>query len=364
MSVINKALRDLEARKRAEQQTEPTSPSSPDTESSARPIVLQSESSNSVPWFIMATLIAIAVGWCVGMFLYQSANALSLALEPEEDVIVQIEDHAELPIHRPSVEDEETDVQSIATAVNDLPAPAAGIKIELLETSLALDEFSAEWQEALHTAGTFEIPHESSGSFNFGVQLTAKALDEREVDIANRSIAAGDWLLAAGRLHQFISEQTEHQKSRAFLATEYLRRGQLDQAGQLLLAVHEGSTSALKMAKARWWMEHNQLEPALDLLSTSTPPINDNVEYYALVASLQQRTQRYDNAIQTYANLVEANPGKGDWWAGMAIGLDQIGLYQGAVDAYRKALAMPDLPEPLQNLALKRLSDLTETSVN
>nr|WP_253938426.1 bacterial transcriptional activator domain-containing protein [Hahella sp. HN01] len=97
---------------------------------------------------------------------------------------------------------------------------------------------------------------------------------------------------------------------------------------------------------------------AIALLESEAPKVEAAPDYHSLLAGLYQQARRYEDAIASYAALIEAHPHKGDWWAGLGIALDQTGRSQSALQAYRQAVGDPELQTTLAQYASRRIQQL------
>ncbi len=113
---------------------------------------------------------------------------------------------------------------------------------------------------------------------------------------------------------------------------------------------------ALATLQARLLLEMGKKEQALQSLQQlEAPAIDDNPTYYALLATLQQQTQDYAAALETYASLTVASPRRGEWWIGRAICAEQLHDPDAARNYFRRAVNCPGLSEQLKNFVMQQL---------
>jgi tetratricopeptide (TPR) repeat protein len=199
----------------------------------------------------------------------------------------------------------------------------------------------------------------SSKSSSAGVVLTPKAQDQANALQAAEALKTGYDQNTIDSLYRYIAENEVDSLSRVVLARTLLSRQRLEETGALLAAVDGRSIVALREVKARWFAAQGKLSAALDVLNSARPPVKENLEYFALMASYYQQEGQFAEAVDTYSLLLEQNSDIADWWVGMAIGLDQMQRYNDAVLAYRQALALPNLKSSLASFSQSRLQQLT-----
>lgn len=95
--------------------------------------------------------------------------------------------------------------------------------------------------------------------------------------------------------------------------------------------------------KSRIFALEGKNAEALNLLQSLSPPINENLEYYALMAALYEKTNNNALAVQLYRQLIGINSNDGSLWLGLGVSLDKLGQNQAARDAYKKAIAQGKL---------------------
>jgi Flp pilus assembly protein TadD len=128
--------------------------------------------------------------------------------------------------------------------------------------------------------------------------------------------------------------------------------------------MREGLTQApesvqLRKVYARFLMSNNHnLEAIKVLRAQPVPAIDQDLEYYALLAALLQETGQFAAAAQAYAGLLKLRPETAIWWFGLGVSMDQTGDFDQARNAYRKALALPGLSADVQKYVQSRLQVL------
>ena len=125
------------------------------------------------------------------------------------------------------------------------------------------------------------------------------------------------------------------------------------------LQYHPDDLTLIKM-DARLLYEDGELKRALAMLAHVKPQLQDDPQYYALLAAILQKGQDYLRSGEIYQKLVQYNPGNGVWWAGLGISLDGVGQRAQALQAFRKATADPSIPSNLRTYVSTRIKALAK----
>lgn len=104
-------------------------------------------------------------------------------------------------------------------------------------------------------------------------------------------------------------------------------------------------TSTLTLA--RLFVERNQAADALDLMQQQAASGEKNAEYQGFLAALLNRAGRASEAAKRYQLATQLAPTEARWWAGLGIALETDGQSAAAHEAYLKARSLPGLPPEL-----------------
>lgn len=156
---------------------------------------------------------------------------------------------------------------------------------------------------------------------------------------------------AAARYQAALAEYAEHAAARQSLAALLIELRRYDEAeallrkgiGIVLPAVRLASTLAL----ARLKVERGQSAAALDLLLENAAAGERSADYQGFAAALLNRAGRQREAAERYQAATQLAPNDGRWWAGLGIVLDAEGKTAEARTAYQKASVLPGLPAEL-----------------
>lgn len=147
--------------------------------------------------------------------------------------------------------------------------------------------------------------------------------------LAAIQLDGGRWQEAQGTLEQGVAQVPQHLPFRYQLARLYLERGETAQAQTLLEdARHAGHTDA---------------------------------ELHAFLAAIHQRAGRHGDAVKSYREALLLRPEEGRWWVGTGISLEAQQEPSAARDAYRRALDTGRLPANLARYAEDRIKALVVT---
>jgi MSHA biogenesis protein MshN len=107
------------------------------------------------------------------------------------------------------------------------------------------------------------------------------------------------------------------------------------------------SRMASTLTLARLLVERNQMAAALDLLQKHMASGERSAEYQGFLAVLLNRAGRAHEAAERYQAATKLAPSEARWWAGLGIALEADGQSAAAQEAYIKARSLPGLPPEL-----------------
>ena len=150
---------------------------------------------------------------------------------------------------------------------------------------------------------------------------------------------------------------SEHAAARSSLSALLIEAKRFDEAEDLLRKGTELPPVRLAstLALARLKVERNQVPAALELLQKNAASGERSAEYQGFTGALLNRAGRLTEAIDHYQAATRLSPGEGRWWAGLGIALDAAGRAPEAREAYQKARSLPGLPADLARHIEQRL---------
>ena len=165
-------------------------------------------------------------------------------------------------------------------------------------------------------------------------------------------------------LREALSLYIPHIKAREMLAGIYIKSGHFINAAELLSEGVKIAPEYPLFAKlyARVLLEQNNPKLAVKILEqgSASVPMNNEPDYYALLAATYQRVNDHQNAVDIYLQLVKIHPAAGVWWLGLGISLEKSGKNKEAVEAYQRAQKTGSLKAGLIKFTNNRVSALKE----
>jgi Flp pilus assembly protein TadD len=191
---------------------------------------------------------------------------------------------------------------------------------------------------------------------------TPKSPAPRSVEQAQAAIAQGELSSAESILQRNLQLAPGDKESRELMVGLMLRGERYDAAMQQLdagLKQHPGHVKLL-LIKARLLAQYNEVAAAIKILESAPPSVIGRTERLQMLGALYQQQSRYDQAVDSYRELLQINPTAGPAWVGLAISLDGLGD-DAALEAYGRALRFGGLPAAAESYARQRVSQLELT---
>ena len=154
---------------------------------------------------------------------------------------------------------------------------------------------------------------------------------------------------AAVRYQAALAENAEHAAARQSLAALLIELRRYDEAEALLrkgIALPTVRLASI-LALARLKVERGQAATALELLLENAATGEHSADYQGFAAALLNRAGRHRESAERYQAATQLAPNDGRWWAGLGIALDAEGKTAQARAAYLKAGSLPGLPAEL-----------------
>lgn len=361
MSLVNKMLRDLDARRASEAERSALP-------SAVTPLTARLETTSPWPKRI-AMLLLLMAGAALAMWQWQKASP-SAAVTP-------------LPHPEPAPVTTASDKSAMlpppaATVLTEAPAvikqpPASKAEAPSQKSSVAaLKDPSVHANQPILTGPANETVKAEQGTapnlilpplqhMETAKTASTPRIEKREhlpspAERAEAIYQAGREAQRAGRLEDALAQyQTalaqapEHAASRQALASLLIDAQRWDAAEKTL---REGiDLPATRLAStlmlARLFVERNQIPAALDLMQQQAASGEKSAEYQGFLAVLLNRAGRAREAAERYQAATKLAPSEARWWAGLGIALDADGQTAAAQEAYLKARSLPGLPPEL-----------------
>lgn len=366
MSLLNEALRAIEAREAGDAAPASVPPGLRDASRSPRSVRV-------VRWGVLVVLVSVAgaVWWLEA----RQANPLN-ASEGEHLVVTVTEplnapapsqDTSTVPdVADPPVTAEVAEIAEVVEAeafakaedvVTRPPVPvlSAPVQTEPESPPMKLSRPSVSVTAALPV--TTAPPRTPSP-----VDLPPAMQDRQLAREARRDLAEGRIPQALARLEAHLARDPQARETRLVLAGWYLMQADYALLAALLTPEALSASPGLRQIAARHALATAEPEQAWTLLASQPPDVRTDPDYHALLAGIAQQTGRSDEAVRLWSALLEVDNARADWWAGLGIALDSRARPEQALAAYRQALALPGLALPLRQYAVQRTQALNTDS--
>lgn len=154
---------------------------------------------------------------------------------------------------------------------------------------------------------------------------------------------------ALTRYRRALVDQPDHLGARQALAGLLLEHHRYDEAENVLRAGIEIGSARLAFATmlARLKVERGDVPAALDILLQQSAVGEKSADYQGFVAALLNRLGRHGEASGRYRLATRLSSNEGRWWAGLGIALDAEGKNAEAREAYQHARALSGLSPDL-----------------
>lgn len=186
------------------------------------------------------------------------------------------------------------------------------------------------------------------------VATTPRTPDAEELYAeAQRALQRGDAKDAEAALIETLALNPKLHAAREDLGTLRVRQGRFEEAERnLRIGLEmEPSWPGYRRLLARMALARRQPAAAIEALEKDPPPVEADVEYHGLLASAYQRSSRHEDASRLYESLVRVQPERASWWAGYAISRDALGDAPAALAGYARARQLGGLdPRVLEHI--------------
>jgi MSHA biogenesis protein MshN len=369
MSVVNKMLQDLEARKNAPEMI------------SADYVPLASSKRNV--WVIVLIILVLAMAaylWLIGpqktpnsldatnivevKTSGQQANSQTNRPDLEKNINVERELSKDNNLAgEPIVSTTNTPDETIKEHTVTEPIP---VKIVPLlrkqaivdaDTKQALTQVANLGENIVENTDKKQPQAESRFSISDSTEKNKVAGAKQSVINA---LSEGDNGLAIRRLEELLRVQPANIEARKKLAAILFAEKRSKQAEHVLLQGinKHPQRSDLRLMMARLYMQRKDNKAAIQLLSEVEPDTANKMEFLAYRAALLQQNAHYEPAMTDYINLLEADSTNSKWWLGLAITQDRLGQTNEALSAYRSAFNKEQLSPSVIKFVEQRMSQI------
>jgi MSHA biogenesis protein MshN len=358
MSLINKMLRDLDARKAGEG-------ARARLPAAVTPLAARVERKNNLPWLAMAAVVLIALA----AWLWHGMRQPAVIPIPQPSTPPDAAPYlaaAPLPVPQPSAAKAPPPPKPVAPSPRLSATASPG-------SSTGQQALTLRKETALHTPPASSGPPASglfTSSRDTPPPIAADARIEKKLRLptpAERAETAyrrgllsqqqGQAEDALGSYRVALTEQAEHVAARQALVALLIGMRRFDEAEEVLSQGLTLAPTALPsaLALARLKVERGAVPAALDLLLGHATAGERSAEYQGFLATLLNRAGRRSEAIERYQAATRLAPNEARWWAGLGLALEAEGKRDAAREAYAQARALPGLPDDLAQQIEQRL---------
>lgn len=367
MSVVNKMLRDLDNRKHAQPNSQPSANYVPPKSSQALWIAV----------VCLGLLSFMAASYSVYLVSQTSTVAplkpsLELNKVPEATSIQKDDQYAsrnkdasnvnvtsdiedtrplgsELIAHLPNVMPAE--IQSFASPV--ISNTNKSITSSVAKTGLKNDLSATNNPLAIQVKPFVVAP--SDGAESQLSRLRAKAYMASQENDETRVVQL---------LHEILLIAPDEMKTRKQLAALLFSKSQLNEAKDVLSkGIQQApSDSSLRLMLSRIFYRLGDLSQAFTVLAEHPYSALANDELVSFRAALAEKTGNYGTAQQDYLLLVQRNPNDAKWWLGLGVSQDKQKLSEQAISSYQQAQSLNQLPQQVDTFVAKRIQLLARRS--
>lgn len=386
MSVINQMLKDLEQQKQAQ------------IPNQASPVVFEQKGKANIALIAVVSAIVLVTGFVGYTLLSKDAEQSPLIAEKTESTTNS------LPIAeaQQNVETLDTAQAGLETPVSASPAdvvivdeqqikqtpvlskPVAIVEVEPLplpptesfDQGVPRKASKAAAPVTNATAMNVNVPDDKTNnestvseksvveSSKEPVVVISKVVKTKEQRIqsgikqAEDALLVGDKETAKQHLEKVLSLDPTQAESREKLAA-LLYGEQRNKAAVKLL--QEGLSVSpnypnFRLMLARIYLKNKDKAQAYYYLKPYQPSVDDNIDYYALLAGLAQNLSDLEVALNAYSVLTKADPNRAKWWLGLGITADKLVQKPLALQSYKKAQAMGQLSSASRNYIDERIA--------
>jgi MSHA biogenesis protein MshN len=179
-------------------------------------------------------------------------------------------------------------------------------------------------------------------------------------DAAAAALRDGDPARAESLFRELLASRPGHVRARELLAGLYVETGRMTEAialldrGLALAPGHRGTSLLL----ARLLTDQGDETRARTILDAALTAHAADADLNALAAALDARAGRNEQAIARYRAVLAARPGDGRMWLGLGVALEALGEQRDARDAFQRA-RLAGLDAAATRFADERISALT-----
>jgi len=349
MSIINQALRDLDARKAAP--LPPQAPLSPVTRSFRSWRGFQVAGIVSL---LLAGLITWLVRWPAEVTPPQHVVAIQPEATQQDAVAVMVvppepvAEVAPMPARAEQPAGEGVDPKPTKTLASNVPTTDVPAQNEIAgrlvsPMSLKLADIAAPPPEIRKKINQPSAEEEAEERYRKAVTLIQKGRENQARPLLEESISLFPGHVAARQMLATLLSET----GLSVEAEAVLRDGRI--------ASPDNTWFVLNLARLQ--AARGEVEGAVASLQSGIAGRGVNAEYRATLAALLARLKQHAEAAHQYGLALKLQPEQGTWWMGLGLAMAAQGKSDEAHAAYRRSLTAGNLPEKLEEFVRTKLAE-------
>jgi MSHA biogenesis protein MshN len=216
----------------------------------------------------------------------------------------------------------------------------------------------------LETQAGIELKSQAAPEKTSSFSMTGSSQENKTSSLKQRiaeSLNDDNLDLARSLLHTLLETEPDNIKARKKLASLHFAQGNYTQSKQLLVRGIElhPAKSDLRLMLARLFMVQKESSQAMKTLTEFQPSGDNQTEYLAYRAALAQQFKQTMLAKSDYQTLTNIESDNAKWWLGLAIAEDQLGEMNLALQAYNRASSLGQLDRSVHEFIQQRITILT-----
>lgn len=203
---------------------------------------------------------------------------------------------------------------------------------------------------------TPSMPAEQSNAFQVRSSQSVDTVDglKQQVQIA---LKRGDENEAIALLSKLLDKAPDSTSARKRLAAMLFAQEKHLQADEVLQngVQLQPDSHDLRLMQARLWVQMKNPAKAHDLLREYQVSAAQVPDYVSYRASLAQQLSRFELARSDYAQLTQSQPANARWWLGLAVAEERLGNTHAALQAYQNAKGLDQLAIEVNEFVEQRI---------
>ncbi len=317
MSVINQMLRDLEQRKNKEAVAEHY----------IDEVNIIAKKQLNI-WWVLLVLVLVLPAGIYFYFISIEKSSKVISLHPDKEVLLT------LPVDISEVKkQEEKKIPDLIPVIERTESPKSVYKQPTVKTKIELKpsvKFNEQEETVTQTVKVISNPITPAETN----RVKEKKTTESRVKIKSKS----------SRVTSYSETKTKVTSNTAVKVKQSPAKKTVNK-----------KTREQVVYQARELMARDQ-SAAIQLLKENINIINPDMDYYSLLANLQQRQKQYDDAIISYRKALEIAPQQGELWTGIALAYRGTGEDENAIKAFQQALTTDNLSPELRRYVAEQLN--------